>query len=68
MTDLTPMASTAHWRVRMPAGACGVTRLADDLSRLHGTGAPVFGYTPAIVDVVQGDEFPGVQAWSPPVY
>jgi hypothetical protein len=65
MTNPTPM---AHWRLRMPAGACGVIRLADNLNRLHGTGASVFGYTPATVDVVQGDEFPGVPAWSPPVY
>jgi hypothetical protein len=53
-------------RPRMSVGAFAGAGCADLINRVHGTGAPVFGYTPAVVDVVQGDA-PGVQAWSPPV-
>lgn len=59
--SLPPMA-----RLRMSTGAFAGAGCADVIGRVHGTSVPTFGYTPAVVDVVQGDA-PGVQAWSPPV-
>lgn len=60
------MSLLAMARLRMSTGAFAGPRCADLIGRVHGTSVPTFGYTPAIVDVVQGDA-PGVQAWSPPV-
>lgn len=67
MTTTTPLAMPAEARVRVSTGAFAGGRRAADLGSFQGTGAPIFGYTPAVVDVVQQDEFPGDMAWSPPI-
>jgi len=71
MTTTTPLASSALARVRMSAGAfAGAADFggqARGCVRALSRAVRVNAYTPAIVDVVKHDDFPGVQAWSPPV-
>lgn len=66
MTTDTPLAMPQA-RTRTSAGAFLGGRRAADLAAFTGTGVSISGYTPAVVDVVQMDDFAGDKAWSPPV-
>lgn len=64
-----PLALLAEARLRVSTGAfAGAAVLGGQGPEFGCTnGAARPGYTPAIVDVVDVSDIPGVPAWSPPV-